>query len=159
MRCHSSIWRWSPRLGICLSKSTGPSGWITKGAIVWSSAAGFASISLCQCASGPSPRQGRMPMPVIQASRLPSAMARNFEWVGKLTRPGFDVRAELRVWERHRAEADLGFAHRFAVAGEPRFGDGEAGALVHQAGLARESFARIDEAAQRDAIRSEENRS
>ena len=47
-----------------------------KGAKVVVSALGCASISFCQCAWGPSPRQETMPTPVIQASRAVSAIGR-----------------------------------------------------------------------------------
>src|ERR1700720_1699114 len=126
MRCHGSICRWSPFLGICLSKSTGPIGCTTYGAIAFASAPGLPSISRCQWASGPSPSEERMPMPVIQASRARSAMARDLERKRELARPRLHVGAELGVGERHGAEPDLRLAHRLAVgAGEPRLGHRE----------------------------------
>src|SRR5262249_49058865 len=156
MRCHSSIWRWSPRLGLCLSKSIGPARCTTYGPIVFVCVPGVPSISRCHCAARPSPRQERMPMPVIQAWR--SAMARDRERKGELARPGFDVRAELIVGERRRAEPDLGLAYRLALAGEPRLGDGETRALVHEGGFARERLARRDEPAQLEPVRADEER-
>src|SRR5580704_10463244 len=98
-----------------------------------------------------------MPMPVMTAARA-SAMARDLEREGELMRPGVHVRTELFIRERHGAEADLGFAHRLAVAGEPRLGDREPRALVHQAGLAVEVLARRNEAAQLEAIGADEER-
>src|SRR5690349_21813243 len=95
-----------------------------------------------------------MPMPVIQASR--SAMSRDRERVIELARPGFHMRAELGIRERRGAEPDLGLAHRLALADEPRLGDGETRAFVHQGGLARERLARRDEPAQLEAVRADE---
>ena len=48
-----------------------------KGAKVAVSALGCAFISFCQCASGPSPRHETIPTPVIQTSRVLSAIGRH----------------------------------------------------------------------------------
>src|ERR1043166_327889 len=114
-------------------------------------------MSRCQWASGPSPRHETMPMPVMTASRA-SAMARDLERERELVRPGMHVRAELLVRERHGAESDLGFAHRLAVAGEPRLGHREARALVHQARFAIEPLPRRNETAQLEPVGADEDR-
>src|SRR5215475_14054347 len=114
-------------------------------------------MSRCQCGCGPSPRQERMPTPVIQASRA-SAMARDREWVRELVRPDLKMRPEFFVFERHRAESDLGFTYRLAIAGEARLRHREAGAIMHHAGLAVEALARFDEAVQLEAVRADEER-
>src|ERR1051326_1926538 len=98
-----------------------------------------------------------MPMPVMTASRA-STMARDLERERELVRPGVHVRAELFVREWHGAEPDFGFAHRLAVAVEPRLGDRETGALVHQARFAGEPLARRDEAAQLEPVGADEER-
>src|SRR5882757_4150332 len=68
MRCHASIWRWSPFFGIWASKETGASGWTMYGAKRCSSELTRFWFSASQCASSPSPSEDTMPMPVIQTS-------------------------------------------------------------------------------------------
>src|SRR5512143_1079468 len=55
----------------------GASGCTTNGAKLVVSAWGCASVSFCQCASGPSPRHETIPIPVIQTSRALSAIGRH----------------------------------------------------------------------------------
>src|SRR4030088_2663627 len=68
MRCHASIWRWSPFFGIWASKETGASGCTMYGAKRCSSELTRFAFSASQCASSPSPSEDTMPMPVIQTS-------------------------------------------------------------------------------------------
>src|SRR5258708_3491387 len=115
MRCHGSIWRWSPFFGICKSKLSGASEWTIRGAKLVRFGCGRPEFSASQWASGPSPRHDTMPMPVIQASRVASAID------GRLKRQSdagcgfFHGGAEAGVAERHEPEGDVGAADQLAV--------------------------------------------
>src|ERR1700726_2113583 len=118
MRCQASIWRWSPFLGICLSRSSAAIGWMTKGAQVTASAGPGAALRPCQCACGPSPRLETMPTPVIQASRAVSAavspIGQRLHREGERGRGLFHVLAEFLVREFNDTERDFSVASELA---------------------------------------------
>src|SRR5580693_8744680 len=115
MRCQASIWRWSPFLGICLSRSSAAIGWMTKGAQVTASAGPGAALRACQCACGPSPRLDTMPTPVIQVSAAVSTIGRQFHREGERGRGLLHVVAEFLVRKFNDTERDLGVAAELAV--------------------------------------------
>src|SRR5262245_5963501 len=117
MRCHASIWRWSPFFGICASKETGASGCTMCGAKRFSSTLIFLLFSASQCASSPSPSEDTMPMPVIQTSFVPadldSVMRDRLQWEADFVGHRVHVHAHGGIGERGKAEGDLGAALQF----------------------------------------------
>src|ERR1700716_4093587 len=107
MRCHASIWRWSPFFGIWASKETGASGWTMYGAKRCSSELTRFWFSASQCASSPSPSEDTMPMPVIQTSfadALGSVMRKRLHREADLFGPCVHEHAKGRVGEGGKAE-------------------------------------------------------
>src|SRR5689334_21043766 len=148
MRCHGSICRWSPFFGICLSKSIAASGCTMNGGNDSASITGLFSENPCQCASGPSPRQDTMPIPVIQASRGASAIRLRFHRKTDPRRHLFHGGAQARIGERHDAQRQLGLASRLAGDRDRGLRHGEAGPFVQHRGGDREQLARNHEGAQ-----------
>src|SRR5471030_1857419 len=145
MLCQFSIWRWSPFFGICKSKLIGASGCTTYGGNFVASAPGCASISFCQCASGPSPRQETIPIPVIQASRSTLAIGgyldRQSNPRGGLTHPP----AYFFAGEFKHAQCERGVADDLAVNRDAGLGNGVARSIMHQARADRNALAGRDE--------------
>src|SRR5229473_7309896 len=124
MRCQASIWRWSPFLGICVSRFTGAKGWTTYGAKLFSSTLMRRALSASQCASSPSPSEVARPMPVIQTSTGPeladfvSVMADGLLRKADALGHGFHVPAQIRVGEGDVTERDRRVASQFAADGD-----------------------------------------
>src|SRR5450759_2209800 len=137
MRCQFSIWRCS-FLGICPSKLIGASGCTMNGAKVAVSALGCASISFCQCACAPSPRQETMPTPVIQASRaaldISACLDAKSDSCGGVAHP-FN---HFGIGEIDNTKRQLGVANQFAIGPDFRLGDREAGSVMFQMRLDRQ---------------------
>src|SRR3954447_23210941 len=112
MRCHASIWRWSPFFGIWASKETGASGWTMYGAKRCSSELMRFWFSASQCASSPSPSEETMPMPVIQTSvpgrALVSVMRHCLLGKADLGSHRVHVHAQVRMREGDDTELDRG---------------------------------------------------
>src|SRR5947209_17262322 len=132
MRCQVSIWRWSPRFGICLSKSSVTARCTTYGAYdVVSAVEGWESP--CQCASSVSPRHVTRPTPVIQTSRA-SAMGDGLHGERDFFCDLFHRGTKRWVRKFDETERKLGVAHRLSRALDLRLGDREAGTVMHQLG-------------------------
>src|SRR4051812_6515420 len=130
MRCQVSIWRWSPRFGICLSKSSAAARWTTYGAYdVLSAVEGWDRP--CQCASSVSPRHVTRPMPVIQTSRA-SAMGEDLHRERNFLCNLFHRATKRWVREFDETECELGVTYRLSRELDIRLGDREAGAVVHE---------------------------
>src|SRR4051812_44174618 len=148
MRCHGSICRWSPFFGICASKLMAASGCTMNGANIAISAAGFASSSFCQWASAPSPRQETMPIPVIQASRAPSAIRRRPHRVSNFCGGVAHAASHLGIGEGQDTEREGGVAHGLAVCGDAGFGHGVTRTVMVQLGGDRQHLSGRHEGAQ-----------
>src|SRR5947207_14228132 len=124
MRCQVSIWRWSPFLGICLSKSTVTARCTTYGANDVVSAVD-GSLRRCQWASRLSPRQVRRPMPVIHTSRG-SAMGKRLHGKLDFGRDLLHAGAERRIREFNKPECQFRVADPLALALDVCLGHREA---------------------------------
>src|SRR5579885_1154007 len=118
------------------------------GANVVVSALGCACISFCQCASGPSPSEETMPMPVIHTSRAPSAIGERLHWETDAFGGFAHALVHLGTRERHDAESECRVADRLAHGRNACIGDGVAGALVLKFCGDRQRLARSDETAE-----------
>src|SRR5580700_2466963 len=108
---------------------------MTNGAQVARSAGRGGAARPCQCASDPSPSVETMPMPVIHASRVASAVGstigRRPQREGEGGRGLFHVLAKLLVGEVDHPERDLGIAGELAAVADLRLGARIARALMH----------------------------
>src|ERR1700716_576396 len=151
MRCHASIWRWSPFFGIWASKETGASGWTMYGAKRCSSELTRFWSSASQCASSPSPSEDTMPMPVIQTSLsggdLDSVMRHRLQGKADLGGHRVHVHAQVRMREGDLAEGQVGAALQLLADARLGRGHRKARALMLDLGFDRQEVARIDEAA------------
>src|SRR3954466_4364063 len=148
MRCHASIWRWSPFFGIWASNETGASGCTTYGANRLSSTLIFFSFSASQCASSPSPSEETMPMPVIQTSLAPadlcSVMRYRLQWEADLVGLRVHVHAQGRVREGGKAEGEFSAALQLLADAYLGLGDGKAGAFVLELRIDRQQLTGTD---------------
>src|SRR5262245_17889842 len=125
MRCQGSICRWSPFLGICSSKFTGPSRCTTNGAKVSASWLGGPETSLPHVASIPSPREESSPTPVMTTSRrsvTEKLLERKLERSGHVQH-GLPKRRG-RVWDDPIGQPRA--AHHLALAPSLTLGHGKA---------------------------------
>src|SRR6516162_3578517 len=108
------------------------------------------ALSACQCASGPSPRQDTMPMPVIHASRVLSPMGERLARELEECRHFLHAGAKVRIGTFHEPEGHLGVAGKLVLAANIRLGDGEARTLVHELGRERQCLPGCHERTQLD---------
>src|SRR5229473_4207680 len=146
MRCQASIWRWSPFLGICVSKFTGARGWTMYGAKPFSSTLMRRALSASQCASSPSPSEVARPMPVIQTSVDPAlgdfvsvigdGLLREADTFGH----DFHMSAQICIREGDVAERERCVAPQFAADADLRRGNGKTRTFMHDAGIDFQRF-------------------